>query len=80
MEDEFVQDQANSEGWILSPSDTHPASVLALAPSTFWDTATGNTFKTCEKSANALALAFVQQKAKEGSAYHIHALAITQLT
>jgi hypothetical protein len=75
---DFDPDQADSEGWILF-GDTHPVSVMALAPSTFWATATGNTFKTRAKSADALALQFVQQKAKEGSAYHIHALAITQL-
>jgi len=75
---DFDQVQAISEGWILF-GDTHSVSVTALAPSTFLDTATGNTLKTREKSADALALQFVQQKAKEGSAYHIHALAITQL-
>lgn len=75
---DFDQDQAISEGWILY-GDTHSASVMALATSTFLGSAVGNTIIAREQSADALALQFVQQKAKEGSAYHIHALAITQL-
>ena len=75
---DFDQDQAISEGWVLY-RDTPSAFVMALATSTFLGSATGSNIIAREKSADALALQFVQQKAQEGSAYHIHALAITQL-
>lgn len=76
---DFDQDQAISEGWILY-IDTYSASVTALTRSTFRDMAVGNTPEALGKSADAKALAFVEASARQGSAYHIHALAITQLT
>lgn len=64
--------QCRSEGWNIYPDTTPFIGVWdgSLAVSTVGMTVV---------EADAKALAFVQQKAREGSAYHIDALARTQL-
>ena len=65
--DEWNDTQAFREDWYLSwPDETIQAYRLLLGETTWGQ-------------ANQRALAFVQKKAAEGSAYHIEALARTQL-
>ena len=64
--------QARSEGWLLADEGNiifalHGCFGLDMSRSTDY------------RPNDGLALAFVQQKANEGSAYHIEALARTQL-
>lgn len=69
--------QAEQEGWfIFNPSEGDP-SLCAFHKSDFFR---GESLTIeGERLADAKALAFVQQRAREGSAYHIDALARTQL-
>jgi len=64
--------QAYDEGWFLG---VEGQSIWAYSNSVFYE----DLDRDDHESANRRALAFVQQKAREGSAYHIEALARTQL-
>lgn len=73
--------KAHSEGWSLGTESGKPK-VLAT-PGRFGCGKDPRTWVAADVKAlafvQAKALAFVQQKAREGSAYHIEALARTQL-
>jgi hypothetical protein len=64
--------QARSEGWLLVDEDNV---IVALNGCFGLDMNPSSDYRPSD----ARAIAFIQQKAKEGSAYHIEALARTQL-
>lgn len=70
MSDMWDNKQANEEGWFVTKTGE-----LYATPEFFGLAYDGKTWKPADK----LALQFVQQKAREGSAYHIDALARIQL-
>jgi len=70
----FNRWQAFDEGWRFSGSST--TIIVARHGGFGCDGQDTSTYA----AADAKALAFVQQKAREGSAYHIEALMIAQLT
>lgn len=75
----FDNTQAREEGWELLMTSMRGPIIWE-----FYDDMTcrlpGYSPDMSPDQLDALALAFVQQKAAEGSAYHIEALAICQLT
>lgn len=64
--------QARSEGWLLADEDNV---IVALHGCFGLDMSQSSDYRPSD----ARALAFVQQKAREGSAYRIEALARTQI-
>lgn len=68
MSDEWDNTAARSEGWLLWSGR---GCIIPVFRAAFW---TGEW-----EASKGKALAFVQQCAAEGSAYHIEALARTQL-
>jgi len=63
--------QARSEGWLLDEGNV----IIALNGCFGLRLHQSSDFRPSD----ARAIAFIQQKAKEGSAYHIEALARTQI-
>ena len=85
MSDRFDNKQALTEGWILMPDG---GGSFEIQSDDFFEKDNGrpSPFGSMPEDppkahavCDAKALAFVQQKAREGSAYHIDALARTQL-
>ena len=70
--DAFDDTQAEEEGWDITSGGIGVAAYFGHFGCASDDPITRGT-------ADALALAYVQQRAAEGSAYHIDALARTQL-
>jgi len=70
MSDAWSNVQAETEGWFVTKTGE-----LYATPGFFGLAYDVKTWKPADK----LALQFVQQKAREGSAYHIDVLARTQL-
>lgn len=68
--------QARSEGWNVFEWGREVPRILALSNSPFTQ---GNTILQMNR-ADERALQFVQAKAAEGSAYHIEALMLLQLS
>jgi hypothetical protein len=68
--------QAHSEGWWLFELSKPP---IILSDSLTCKELPGYRATGDTRALDALARAFVQQRAREGSAYHIEALARTQL-
>lgn len=64
---------AMAEGWFIYRYD--PICISATVPGPFCS----DHWTYCRGEIDNRALAFVQQRAREGSAYHIEALARTQL-
>lgn len=69
MSDEWDDTQASSEGWYISTIDGQIKMGFDIAGSS----------SASPEFLDQWALALVQQRAREGSAYHIEALARTQL-
>ena len=69
MSDEWDDTQAISEGWYISAIDGQIKRGFDIAGSS----------SASPEFLDQWVLAFVQQRAREGSAYHIEALARTQL-
>jgi len=73
--DGWDDNQARIEGWFVHEYAGEVGGITAFASSAFFREAS----YPKDGEADAKALAFVQQRAREGSAYHIEALARTQL-
>lgn len=67
--------QAENEGWFIFEFEATAMEICAYARSNFQKSQSYKHYK----NGDLAALAFVQQRAAEGSAYHIDALARTQL-
>lgn len=67
--------QARAEGWRIYESKDRPLQLWAYVGSSFHKRA-GTLFSGADK----LALQFVKDRAAEGSAYHIEALMLLQLS
>lgn len=67
--------QCNSEGWFLFKFENLPSELRAYSDSPFYKKA-----GSINSKADELALQFVKDRAAEGSAYHIEALMLIQLS